>query len=297
MENVEVEATVHTEYTNTLPKSTCNESRKRNISELSDIDSNFEKIKYENKKQRNCIENNRPNVNHESLNELDIKSLVIGLSLELKSAVSTLSQQMTDLENRLEVKITEKLVSVMDRKFDSKIDNFKSEIRTELDTMKNKLNSVEKTYASVVKSKNLDTIDRGKNLIIKMLPNDKNETPNNNCLKNNVISMIRDGLKLRDVKVEKVERKQSNGPRPGVVVARLNSKQEKTTVLEKKMELRKTQKYRNVYIESDVAYETRVQNSNMRTILQEIGKMNDYKILQGKLVKNFQRNHNPYKRT
>ena len=63
MENVEIEAIVHTEHTNTLPKSTYNESRKRNISELPDIDSYFEKIEYENKKQKNCIENNRPYVN------------------------------------------------------------------------------------------------------------------------------------------------------------------------------------------------------------------------------------------
>ncbi|CAC5380375.1 unnamed protein product [Mytilus coruscus] len=181
-------------------------------------------------------------------------------------------------------------MTAVDTKIENEFNNVRKEIKSEIDSMKNRLNSAEKSYASVVKKSNqtnTEDNERGKNIIGKMFPVDKNETPTNNCLKNNVISMVKDGMKLKNVIVE---RKQSNEPRPGVVIARLQSKQNKVEIMEKKKELRKIQKYRNVYIESDIPYETRVANSNMRTILKEMGKLNDFKVSQGKLVRNFQRN-------
>ncbi|VDI20945.1 Hypothetical predicted protein [Mytilus galloprovincialis] len=284
------EAIVHKESTHKMTKN--KQSRKRN---LSASDSELNRTEHENKKTKNTQEqfNNANVADCDNLNDLDLKSLVISLSLELKSAVSTLSKQMTDLEYRLEQKISQKLMIAVDTKIENEFSNVRQEIKSEIDTMKNRLNSAEKSYASVVKNPkqtNTEDYERGKNIIVKMFPVDKNETPTNNCLKNNVISMVKDGMKLKNIIVEKVERKQSNGPRPGVVIARLQSKQNKVEIMEKKKELRKIQKYRNVYIESDIPYETRVANSNMRTILKEMGKLNEFKVSQGKLVRNFQRN-------
>ncbi|CAG2224785.1 unnamed protein product [Mytilus edulis] len=149
---------------------------------------------------------------------------------------------MTDLEYRLEQKISQKLLIAVDTKIENEFSNVRQEIKSEIDTMKNRLNSAEKSYASVVKNPkqtNTEDYERGKNIIVKMFPVDKNETPTNNCLKNNVISMVKDGMKLKNIIVEKVERKQSNGPRPGVVIARLQSKQNKVEIMEKKKNLEK----------------------------------------------------------
>ncbi|CAC5381001.1 unnamed protein product [Mytilus coruscus] len=284
------EAIVHREPTHKMTKN--KQSRKRN---LSASDSELSTTEHENKKTKNSQEqfNNANVADCDNLNDLDLKFLVISLSLELMSAVSTLSKQMTELENRLEQRISQKLMLAVDTKIENEFSNLRQEIKSEIDTMKKRLNSAEKSYASVVKipkETNTEDYGRGKNIIVKMFPVNKNETPTNNCLKNNVISMVKDGMKIKNIIFEKVERKQSNGPRPGVVIARLQSKQNKVEIMKKKKELRKIQKYRNVYIESDIPYETRVANSNMRTILKEMGKLNDFKVYQGKLVRNFQRN-------
>ncbi|CAG2221029.1 unnamed protein product [Mytilus edulis] len=55
--------------------------------------------------------------------------------------------------------------------------------------------------------------------------------------------MVKDGMKLKNIIVEKVERKQSNGPRPAVVIARLQSKQNKVEIME--MEKKNLEKYKS----------------------------------------------------
>ena len=114
---------------------------------------------------------------------------------------------------------------------------------------------------------------------------DSRETSDSQVTMNKVNSLIRDGLKLKDIKVLKAERKGSYHGKPGVIIASIETVEQKGKVMEAKKELKKTNAYKKVYIEDDRPIQTRVAESNMRTILKEIGKSDNYVFSNGRLFK------------
>ena len=87
---------------------------------------------------------------------------------------------------------------------------------------------------------------------------------------------MRDGLKLKTVNVTSCERKQSKGQKPGLIVARIETVEQKQEIMNVKNCLKNTSDYKNVYIENDRSFSTRVNESNMFTVLKVLGKANDY---------------------
>ena len=62
-------------------------------------------------------------------------------------------------------------------------------------------------------------------------------------------TLIKDGLKLRDVEVKAAERKKSyNEDIPGVVIAKLQSVEDKRKILASKSGLRHSRVYKDIYI-------------------------------------------------
>lgn len=98
-----------------------------------------------------------------------------------------------------------------------------------------------------------------------------------------VTAMIRNGCKLTDVKVTSAERKATSGRKPGVILASIETFPQKQKLMKSKSALKKTLLYKNVYIENDYCPETRKTDSNLRTILKEIGKDKQYRVEGGKL--------------
>ena len=93
---------------------------------------------------------------------------------------------------------------------------------------------------------------------------------------NKVNKLLRDGLKLKNIKLTQCERKSSRGQKPGIIVATMENAEQKHEVMRKKSHLKNTSNYKKVYIENDRSLESRVNESNMFTVLKELGKANNY---------------------
>ncbi|CAG2202245.1 unnamed protein product [Mytilus edulis] len=65
--------------------------------------------------------------------------------------------------------------------------------------------------------------------------------------KNRVCAIIRDGLRIHDVKVISAERKESRGRNPGVVVATVETSEQKEKIMKNKIKLRQTREYNIEY--------------------------------------------------
>ena len=114
-------------------------------------------------------------------------------------------------------------------------------------------------------------------VVIRNLKRGHNETEGiNSIAKNKVISLVRDGLKLKDVRVTSAERKQSRGDNPGVVIATLESHEQVAKLFEAKKHLKQTNEYRSVYIDPYLTQNELSTQASFRTLLKEIGKSDVY---------------------
>ena len=86
--------------------------------------------------------------------------------------------------------------------------------------------------------------------------------------------LLKDGLKLRDKEVQSAERKENRtfNRKAGLVVAKCKSREDKQAIMKIKSKLKDSRRYENVYIEHDLSRQQRVFNSNMRTIVNAIGR-------------------------
>ena len=101
-------------------------------------------------------------------------------------------------------------------------------------------------------------------MIIRNVRESPNETEGSNPIaKNKVISLVRDGLKIRDVRVSDAQRKKANGDNPGLVLATFESHEQVSKVLKAKTEFAKRMTiYNTVYIEPWILVSVRIVNSS-----------------------------------
>ena len=143
-------------------------------------------------------------------------------------------------------------------------------ISKDLNSISQKVEKMEKTYAEVTKS-NKDgqtkQTNNDVNVVIRNLPESENE-----LIENKVNSVLKDGLRLREVLVESAERKKSfRQDKPGVVIAKLRSIEDKRKVMEKKRELKQSRNYKDIFIENDIPKAQRLMNNNLRNIVKVMG--------------------------
>ena len=102
---------------------------------------------------------------------------------------------------------------------------------------------------------------------------------------NKVNGLIKDGLKLRSVTVEKADRKVSRRQgAPGVIVVKCRSVADKKSIMDKKKSLKYSANYDRVFIDHDKPYHQRLQEDNLRTIASAVDG-NKLSVRGGRLVK------------
>lgn len=110
----------------------------------------------------------------------------------------------------------------------------------------------------------------------------------NRFLFNKVNGLLRDGLKLAQVKITRAERRQQHNrrpnSRPGVVVATAESEDEKIEIMKSKRNLKDSLKYKKVLIKNDTTLDQRRHEAYLRTVLRELGKSDKYKNKSGRLI-------------
>ncbi|CAC5421696.1 unnamed protein product [Mytilus coruscus] len=124
------------------------------------------------------------------------------------------------------------------------------------------------------------------NVIIRNLQEDPREESNTSILKKTVISLVRDGLNLRDVFIESVARKKSHNSKPGVIIAAVSNGDQKRELMKAKRNLKDVHKFKDVFIENDMSYSERRNEANFRTLLRAFEQENQaFTMSGGRIVK------------
>ena len=220
----------------------------------------------------------------------DLKFLMQQISKDIVSSEKKLAARIDTLESDLESKLYSRIHDLITTTVKSEIDELRREYISEIDGLKVKIAALEKSYVEAVKCNGsysgsgetkAQFEERKRRTVVRNLPQGTNETPQ--TVTGKVNALIRDGCKLTDVKVAVAERKASTGRKPGVIVATVETFPQKQKLMKCKAALKKTDTYKKVYIENDYCPETRKTDSNLRTILKEIGKNKQYRVEGGKL--------------
>ena len=186
--------------------------------------------------------------------ETKINSLKTGTEKKIEKL-----QKTCDLTNKKVLKLKETTLATM-----------KEEMGDELDELHKKLNKLETTVSETRQSNNMqnDQADRKRNIVIRNL--DEREHENVLLRANNVIS---EGLKLRNISFESATRKISrNNSKPGIIIATCKTDQDKESIMSVKRELKNSSRYQKVFVENDLPPGQRKLNSNLRTIVNTIGR-------------------------
>ncbi|CAC5388251.1 unnamed protein product [Mytilus coruscus] len=173
----------------------------------------------------------------------------------------------------------------------------RDEVRSEIDSLKDNFKKLDKSYAEIISNdrntKDKDQSSQTHNIVIKNLAVDPRE---NSCdtgavLKAKVETLIKDGLKLTNVNINKAVRQVSlhrdmeNTRKPNIIFVEIDNLDNKRAILKAKAVLRNTNKYRDVYIENNIPREKRMLDFNNRTILRAMGKDKEYRTVGGKITR------------
>lgn len=102
-----------------------------------------------------------------------------------------------------------------------------------------------------------------RNIVIRKLPESANER-----LDDKVNELLKDGCKLLNVKIDKVERKKSRDDRfPGVIIATAATDDDKKQIMESKSRLKDSRRYSDVIIHNDQTKEERIMSANFRSMI------------------------------
>ena len=198
---------------------------------------------------------------------MDFNKRIEGLAKKVETQV------MKSITKTVETKInslktgTEKKVDKLQKACD--LTN-KKEMGDELDELHKKLNKLETTVSETRQSNSMqnDQADRKRNIVIRNL--DEREHENVLQRTNNVIS---EGLKLRNISFESATRKISrNNSKPGIIIATCKNDQDKESIMSVKRELKNSSRYQKVFVENDLPPGQRKLNSNLRIIVNTIGR-------------------------
>ena len=236
----------------------------------------------------------------------NILKVVENLALEVKSLNIRVFDRMDSLEKTFAKNVVENMTKVVD----GKINKVRKDVGAEIEGVRLKVTEVEKTCMQEIRrvkdnikdniKKEVESATQRKketfanvaapnvqnnaNVVIKNLPERNGEADDTSLTKSSVEGLIRDGLRLRDAKVIKAVRKvNKSSRRPGVVIATLETTQQKEKVMKDKYKLKTNAKYRDVYIENEKSKDDLKADQNLRTIVREMGRHRDYYVVNGQI--------------
>lgn len=200
-----------------------------------------------------------------------LETLITKLSADMHTLFSSLSERVDKLEKGLEQKIANKVAQVLDKRVTSEMNRIRKEVDKHIENVTESIREEVKADLETVNSKidslsNRDTntvSDITLNIVIKNLPESENEN-----VSNKVNKFLKDGLKLKDVTCDHADRKISkSASKPGVIIAKLKSNDDKRKVMASKASLKSHTQYSKVFVDHDQSVSDRVLASNFRCIL------------------------------
>ena len=186
---------------------------------------------------------------------------------KIEDKVSKMSKELHEKSKKIQDKVY-RVEDGLKRLEERTIPTVHEAIGDELDTLRSRIERIDNTIQGNGITNNLSESSKT-NFILRNFPEREREDINYE-----VTRVLKDGLKLRDIEIEKAERKpnRSNNGKPGIVIAKCKSKEDKHTIMRNKNKLKDSKRYERVFIEHDLPRQQRVLNSNMRAIVNTIGR-------------------------
>ena len=224
-------------------------------------------------------------LNMDTGGEQCLRSFMQNISKDINKSINGLNRRMNQMEDSFEQKLVDKLCTVITQTVKDEIKRVRSDFDSEICAMRTKLLELETVVKESASPGSNGSVQRRPcSVVIRNLKRAHNETDGiNSIVKNKVISLVRDGLKLKDVRVTSAERKQSRGDNPGIVIATFETHEQVDKLFEAKKNLRQTNEYRSVYIDSYLSQSELSTQASFRTLLKEIGKSDVYHVHGSKL--------------
>ena len=123
-------------------------------------------------------------------------------------------------------------------------------------------------------------------IVVKNLKRHVKENNDPRSTVSSVQSLLRDGLKLAKINVTSAVRKDDRDGKPGLIVADIETIEQKHQILKSKKLLKGNKKYPDVYIDNDLPIEVRQTEASLRTLVKEMGKEKKYFVRGTRLIKN-----------
>jgi DNA-binding protein H-NS len=191
----------------------------------------------------------------------------------MNSRLDLLQEHISDTEKRLTEKITDKLTKMFDKRLSSETAKLRKEIDNKIgDIRKEVIDDISQLNEKIedFSLREIENIQRGNkqiecNVVVRNLPYHESEN-----LERKVEDLLHKGLKLRDVSVEKVERKDQFNNKPGVVIVKCKDTNDKKKILSAKSVFKDDDKFRSDFISSEQTKEDRVMAANMHTFVNAI---------------------------
>ena len=218
--------------------------------------------------------------------EQSLRNLMLDISKDINSSISGLNERISQMEENLEHKLVEKLSSIINVTVKEEVQNVRSDLNSEICAIRTKVMGMEEAVKDFMGTADLSS-DKTQtcSVVIRNLKEGRYESNGaNSVIKNKVISLVRDGLKLKDVRVTTAERKQSKEDNPGLVIASFENAEQLKSVFSFKKVLRQTNDYRSVYTEPYLNYMELSTQATFRTLLKEIGKFDSYHVHGSRLI-------------
>lgn len=202
------------------------------------------------------------------------------LQKELHSVKKEFNDRLDGLSKKVEAKVTDTVLKNMSQRIKTVKTDLRKDITRELSKELSKNDDVERLKRNVEDLQETvdDVITRttntrategiSLNIAIRNLPESENE----NTL-NKVNALIKDGLHLRHIMCKSAIRKQARSDsQHGVVIATCESLDIKKEIMKNKSKLMATRSYERVFIEHDRPKSERNQISNLRTLVNAVGR-------------------------
>ena len=213
--------------------------------------------------------------------DVSVKDMISQMNNTMQTLFASLSDKMKQMENNIESKLVHKFNQQIDKRVNSESKKLKKEMESQLSDLRTdlcddiaeinaRLNSLSENFESSHsggqfrpdgKFRNME-----KNIIIRNLPYTSDED-----LRGKVYGLLRDGLKLAEVVIDNVERKESRvESSPGVIVVTLGSQEDKRNILRVKANLNKSDRFKRVFIHPDLPKRERQLAANFRKVVNAV---------------------------
>ena len=213
--------------------------------------------------------------------ETRLKSAIM---VTVKEEVESVRKEFNDRIDGLSKKLEDKFLTKMQNQVQQMKSDIKLELQEDSKKLQESISKLQNTYAEAVARTSDAEAQNKRNIVIRNLKCDPKETTDKNVTLNKVNSLVRDGLKLTDVQISAVERKQTRDGKPEVIIATVETTEQKTKLMQNKKSLKKSKQYESVYIEDERPASQRLNEANMRTLLKACGKSGDFIVANGRLL-------------